>query len=77
MLLIDSYCFRKFLEKRSRPSEMTTFHSSQCICDLGTRPNQQPCEYPSCGICCVIRSNFTKFIFGETRNVGRFGFLLF
>ncbi|KAH8112676.1 hypothetical protein DFH11DRAFT_1545640 [Phellopilus nigrolimitatus] len=53
--------YRQYLEKRSPPSEIPTFHSSQCVCDLGTKPSQQLCEYPSCGLCCAVRSNFFKF----------------
>ncbi|THH08917.1 hypothetical protein EW145_g2387 [Phellinidium pouzarii] len=65
--------YRKYLERRAPPSEFSTFHSSQCVCDLGTKPSQQLCEYPSCGLCSAVRSNFTKFAFEAPHNVGSYG----
>ncbi|KAJ6544999.1 hypothetical protein DFH09DRAFT_1509327 [Mycena vulgaris] len=52
--------------------EIRVFHSSQCICDLGTK-TATLCNFKSCGICCIVRSSFHEFGFGETFNNGRFG----
>ncbi|KAF8910518.1 hypothetical protein CPB84DRAFT_1812678 [Gymnopilus junonius] len=54
--------------KTSNPSfeEVRSFHSSQCICDLGTK---EPvlCNFKSCGICCIVKSCFKSFalVFGQ------------
>jgi len=70
----NSYeAYRKTLGKRPTPSEFVTFHSSQCVCDLGTQSQQQLCEHTTCGICSIVRSNFTDFGCGAKTNVGRFG----
>ncbi|KAF5367730.1 hypothetical protein D9758_009883 [Tetrapyrgos nigripes] len=56
-----------------RPAkELRTFHASQCVCNLGV---QQPvlCDFKSCGTCCILKSAFRTFAFGETANLGRFG----
>ncbi|KAI5120712.1 hypothetical protein M0805_007673 [Coniferiporia weirii] len=65
--------YRKYLQKQSQPFEIPTFHSSQCVCDLGTKSSHQLCEYPSCGLCSAVRSNFTKFAFGAPYNSGSQG----
>ncbi|KAF7378240.1 hypothetical protein MSAN_00248900 [Mycena sanguinolenta] len=52
--------------------EIRVFHSAQCICDMGTK-TAALCNYKSCGICCIIRSSFNGFAFGEKYNIGRFG----
>ncbi|KAF9479969.1 hypothetical protein BDN70DRAFT_857581 [Pholiota conissans] len=52
--------------------EVRSFHGSQCICDLGTK-GPVPCNFKSCGICCIIRSCFSSFEFGANFNNGRFG----
>ncbi|KJA16180.1 hypothetical protein HYPSUDRAFT_47611 [Hypholoma sublateritium FD-334 SS-4] len=52
--------------------EVRSFHSSQCICDLGTR-GPILCNFKSCGICCIVRSCFKSLAFGATFNSGRFG----
>ncbi|KAJ7757696.1 hypothetical protein DFH07DRAFT_868090 [Mycena maculata] len=52
--------------------EIRTFHSSQCICDLGTKAVAL-CSFKSCGICCIVKSSFHELAFGETFNSGRFG----
>ncbi|KAJ2917360.1 hypothetical protein MD484_g3079, partial [Candolleomyces efflorescens] len=52
--------------------EVRSFHSSQCICDLGAK---EPvlCNFKSCGICSIIKSGFKSFAFGMSSNQGRFG----
>ncbi|PBK75916.1 hypothetical protein ARMSODRAFT_1013331 [Armillaria solidipes] len=66
----DSYMdFRKRVDK---PKEVRTFHSAQCICDLGEK-SPEVCQYKSCGICSIIKSSFTAFEFGDPFNNGRFG----
>ncbi|KAJ7081841.1 hypothetical protein B0H15DRAFT_940396 [Mycena belliarum] len=52
--------------------EVRTFHSSQCICDLGTKAPTS-CDFKSCGICRIVKSSFHELAFGETYNNGRFG----
>ncbi|KAJ7683702.1 hypothetical protein B0H17DRAFT_1160863 [Mycena rosella] len=52
--------------------EIRVFHSSQCICDMGTK-TPALCSFKSCGICCIVKSSFHQFAFGETFNHGRFG----
>lgn len=52
------------------PRQVGTFHSTQCICDIGTN-NVKFCAWPSCGICAIIRSGFTAFEFGMKSNTGR------
>ncbi|KAF8808620.1 hypothetical protein BYT27DRAFT_7137078 [Phlegmacium glaucopus] len=52
--------------------EIRSFHSSQCICDLG---HKEPtlCNFKSCGICSIAKSSFKSFAFGVASNNGRFG----
>uniref|UniRef100_A0A8H7Y2D8 PARP catalytic domain-containing protein n=1 Tax=Psilocybe cubensis TaxID=181762 RepID=A0A8H7Y2D8_PSICU len=52
--------------------EIRTFHSSQCICDLGTK-EPTLCNFKSCGICSIVKSCFKSFAFGASYNNGRFG----
>ncbi|KAJ7755526.1 hypothetical protein B0H16DRAFT_1828819 [Mycena metata] len=52
--------------------EIRVFHSAQCICDLGTK-TASLCTFKSCGICCIVKSSFHEFAFGEHFNNGRFG----
>ncbi|KAJ7145072.1 hypothetical protein C8R43DRAFT_1130148 [Mycena crocata] len=52
--------------------EIRVFHSSQCICDLGTK-TPSLCNFKSCGICCIVKSSFHEVGFGEKFNNGRFG----
>ncbi|EDR09814.1 uncharacterized protein LACBIDRAFT_318003 [Laccaria bicolor S238N-H82] len=52
--------------------EVRSFHSSQCICDLGFKDSAL-CSFKSCGICCPIKSSFKSFAFGAPANKGRFG----
>jgi hypothetical protein len=66
---------RKRLKVKYRSSyptfeEIRSFHSSQCICDLG---HKEPtlCNYKSCGICLIVKSSFKSFAFGVTSNSGR------
>jgi len=54
------------------PRQIETFHSTQCICDLGTN-NVRFCTWNSCGICAIIKSGFTAFEFGMKSNTGRLG----
>ncbi|CAK5269535.1 unnamed protein product [Mycena citricolor] len=53
-------------------TEIRLFHSSQCICDLGTK-GPALCSFRSCGICSIVKSSFHEFAFGEKANCGRFG----
>jgi len=55
-----------------KPRLIQTFHTTQCICDLGTN-KVRFCTWRSCGICAIIRSAFTTFEFGIKSNTGRFG----
>ncbi|KAJ7300732.1 hypothetical protein DFH08DRAFT_128937 [Mycena albidolilacea] len=52
--------------------EIRVFHSAQCICDMGTK-TPALCSFKSCGICCIVKSSFNEFAFGEKFNSGRFG----
>lgn len=52
------------------PRQLRTFHSTQCICDIGTI-NVRFCTWPSCGICAILKSAFTAFEFGVKSNSGR------
>ncbi|KAF9492347.1 hypothetical protein BDN71DRAFT_1451765 [Pleurotus eryngii] len=52
--------------------QIRVYHSSQCICDLGTK-GPVLCDFRSCGICNVIKSSFKTLAFGVTCNNGRFG----
>jgi hypothetical protein len=52
------------------PRQIQTFHSTQCICDLGSN-SLKFCTWQSCGICAIIRSAFTAFEFGAKSNSGR------
>ncbi|KAF7336997.1 hypothetical protein MVEN_02136300 [Mycena venus] len=52
--------------------EIRVFHSAQCICDMGTK-TPTLCNFKSCGICCIVKSSFNEFAFGERFNTGRFG----
>ncbi|CAA7269534.1 unnamed protein product [Cyclocybe aegerita] len=52
--------------------EVRSFHSSQCICDLGTK-DASLCNFKSCGICSIVKSCFKSFAFGANYNNGRFG----
>ena len=54
------------------PRQIQTFHSTQCICDLGTS-GVKFCTWQSCGICAIIRSAFNAFEFGVKSNSGRCG----
>ena len=54
------------------PRQIQTFHSTQCICDLGTN-SLKFCTWDSCGICAIIKSAFNTFEFGAKSNSGRFG----
>ncbi|KAF8808434.1 hypothetical protein BYT27DRAFT_7222906 [Phlegmacium glaucopus] len=52
--------------------QICSYHSSQCIWDLG---HKEPtlCNLKSCGICSIVRSSFKSFAFGAASNHGRFG----
>ncbi|KAJ7687676.1 hypothetical protein B0H14DRAFT_3101370 [Mycena olivaceomarginata] len=50
--------------------EIRVFHSAQCICDMGTK-TPALCSFKSCGICCIVKSSFNEFAFGEKFNTGR------
>ncbi|KLO15230.1 hypothetical protein SCHPADRAFT_849726 [Schizopora paradoxa] len=59
--------------RKDRVVDYTTFHSSQCICDLGKDAPYKFCQYPSCGICMATKSSFTKFAFDVVQNSGSLG----
>lgn len=63
---------RMNLEALGGTRQMRTFRGAQCICDLGVT-DASLCDWPSCGICSIIKSCFTTFEFGATSNPGRFG----
>ncbi|TDL25747.1 hypothetical protein BD410DRAFT_887692 [Rickenella mellea] len=66
----------KFNSLRKRTPSMldiSTFHSSQCVCDLGTKSPLSLCDFPSCGICCAVNSGFASFAFGNPHNTGSLG----
>lgn len=50
--------------------ELRTFHSSQCICDLGVG-DAVLCNFQACGICNIVKSSFRAFAFGVPQNIGR------
>ncbi|KAJ7888500.1 hypothetical protein B0H13DRAFT_2042161 [Mycena leptocephala] len=52
--------------------EIRVFHSAQCICDMGTK-TPALCNFKSCDICCILKSSFNEFAFGDRFNTGRFG----
>ncbi|EDQ99258.1 uncharacterized protein LACBIDRAFT_316768 [Laccaria bicolor S238N-H82] len=52
--------------------EVRSFYSSQCICDLGLY-GPRLCSFESCGICCIVKSFFKSFAFGEPIDKGRYG----
>ncbi|KAF7341447.1 hypothetical protein MVEN_01881900 [Mycena venus] len=52
--------------------EIRVFHSAQCICDMGTK-TPALCNFKSCDICCLLKSSFNEFAFGDRFNTGRFG----
>lgn len=50
--------------------EIRTYHSCQCICDLGVK-EATLCDVPACGICSIVKSSFNTFAFGMPHNTGR------
>jgi len=56
--------------------EIRTFHSSQCICDLGSK-EAALCNFKACGICNIVKSSFKAFAFAVPYNTGRYAFLKF
>jgi hypothetical protein len=52
--------------------EVHTYHSCQCICDLGVK-EATLCDLPACGICSIVKSSFQTLAFGVPHNNGRFG----
>ncbi|KAJ7614080.1 hypothetical protein FB45DRAFT_993050 [Roridomyces roridus] len=50
------------------------FRASQHATEEIRAPKQAVlCEFKSCGICCIVKSCFHEFAFGEKFNIGRFG----
>ncbi|KAK0469537.1 uncharacterized protein EV420DRAFT_1633960 [Desarmillaria tabescens] len=68
----ENESYKDFKKRVNKPKEVRTFHSAQCICDLGEK-SPEVCQYKSCGICSIIKSSFNAFEFGEPVNNGRFG----
>jgi len=66
----EAYSYK--LSTFGTPRQLQTFHSTQCICDLGTH-TVQFCNWTSCGICAIIKSAFTNFEFGVRSNSGQCG----
>ena len=62
-----------FSHRQDNPDKILirTFHAAQCICDMGTK-EPALCNLKSCGTCCIIKSSFKEFAFGERYNVGRY-----
>ena len=60
----------QFKSSNTSFEEIRTYHSSQCICDLGTK-EPTLCSFRSCGICSIIKSCFKTFAFGLSCNNGR------
>ena len=50
--------------------KVRSFHSSLCLCDLGTK-GAVLCSSKSCGICQIVKSRFKSFAFGALSNTGR------
>lgn len=61
---------RKTISNMTSVAEIQTFHSSQCICDLGVK-DAALCKFPSCGICRIVKTSFKELAFGERYNTGR------
>jgi len=64
--------YRQKLEENGAMSAVQTYHSAQCICDLGINDSRL-CTWGSCGICNILKSGFESFEFGTRFNSGRFG----
>lgn len=62
--------YRKQLEENGANTVLPTFHSAQCICDLGINDSQL-CTWKSCGICNILKTGFEGFEFGLRNNSGR------
>jgi len=67
----DAY-IKKLVAAGYGVQELRTFHSSQCICDLGVG-DAVLCSFKACGICNIVKSSFRAFAFGVTENTGRYG----
>ena len=63
---------RSFRGKNLELTEIRTFHSALCVCDLGYADNNL-CSRPTCGICCAVKSGFKSLAFGKTSMQGRWG----
>ncbi|KIM80423.1 hypothetical protein PILCRDRAFT_9604 [Piloderma croceum F 1598] len=63
---------KKIAEAGNGVLEPRTFHSSQCICDLGVG-DAVLCAFQACGICNIVKSSFRNFAFGIAQNTGRYG----
>lgn len=61
---------RSFRGKNLELTEIRTFHSALCVCDLGYADNNL-CSRPTCGICCAVKSGFKSLAFGKTSMQGR------
>jgi len=64
--------YRAKLDGEGTTKMVQTFHSAQCICDLGFN-DCRLCTWQSCGICNILKSSFEGFEFGAKSNTGRFG----
>jgi len=62
--------YRDKLTALGTPRQIQTFHSAQCICDLGAN-SMEFCNWESCGICQAIKSAFTVFEFGIEADTAR------
>jgi hypothetical protein len=62
--------YRQKLEDNGAMSAVQTYHSAQCICDLGMNDSRL-CTWTSCGICSILKSGFESFEFGARSNSGR------
>jgi hypothetical protein len=55
---------------KNQGSEIRTFYSALCVCDLGFKDDNL-CGGRTCGICCAVKSSFRSFAFGRTFMEGR------
>jgi len=64
--------YRQNLASSGPVEQLLSFHSSQCVCDLG-HLGSEFCTVQSCGICTAVQSSFRSFAFGVQHNTGKRG----
>jgi len=70
--LARKIAYREKLTSTGTSQTLHTYHSSQCICNLGVKSSTL-CDILSCGICQIVKSSFKAFAFGVPSNAGRYG----